>query len=252
MKRSPTSRPLTTISRRAAQPKLIGCPLSRTTRMPSVCLPRSDRCARPRAPSGAARREADDQVGEEAEDARHPARPCRCRPRSPTTTTVRTITAPAGSPGRSRRAGAAAPARQRLAVPARLRLRDRLLPATRRNRPAVAAAGPRGREERARARWEGHRGRPVALAESRPAPAGRRRLWPPGLRPGGRLRPLEAAAGCRPAAGPARLIGRVRRLHRAIKPVRATTGAARARASSPRRRKRRPSASAPAARSPSA
>ena len=34
-----TSRPLTAISRRALQPKSIGWPLSRTTRMPIICLP---------------------------------------------------------------------------------------------------------------------------------------------------------------------------------------------------------------------
>ena len=36
---SETSSPLTAISRRAAKPKLIACPLSRTTRMPIICLP---------------------------------------------------------------------------------------------------------------------------------------------------------------------------------------------------------------------
>ena len=35
----PTARPLTTTSRSAAYQKVIGSPLSRTTRMPSICLP---------------------------------------------------------------------------------------------------------------------------------------------------------------------------------------------------------------------
>ena len=133
----PTNSPLTAISRRADQPKFMGSPVSRTTRMPINLLPPGLAVVRPLArhqDRGVG--EHHDQIGEHEEDARNDR--ARVASRSDPHHDERQDDNgyEQDQPIDQDRGRAAAPARQRLPTPPVV-LRDRLLPAAGGDRTAV-------------------------------------------------------------------------------------------------------------------